>query len=193
MLAGLPILVGGAVVLVYGMALDKNPYLNEEIIRTLQGRPAIIAKILKQYGAYIKEAAAANNVSWQYIVAIIWKESTGINYKTGTYEPNHAQYFPAGTDKKYISSYGLMQVSWLTAGQEQRLVKTPEQLVNARTNIMIGTKLLRQKYERYGTWENAIMAYNGTPNTTATKAYLLAVSGAINDINDLVSRGAVYV
>jgi hypothetical protein len=191
-LAGFPILATGIVTLAVGLKLD-NPYIDEEILATLQGRQAVIAKILKKYGAYIKEAATASNVPWQYIVAIIWKESTGINRTTGTFELNHVQYFPAGTDKKYISSYGLMQVSWLTAGAEQRLVKTPEQLVNARTNIMIGAKLLRQKYERYGSWENGIMAYNGTPNTTVTKNYLLAISGAINDINDLVSRGAVYV
>jgi hypothetical protein len=192
-LAGLPILIGGAVVLAIGLKID-NPYIDEEIFATLQGRQAVIVKILKKYGAYIKEAAAARDVPWQYIVGIIWKESTGINRTTGTFEPGHVKNFPEGTDKKYISSYGLMQVSWLTAGQEQRLVKTPEQLVNARTNIMIGAKLLKQKYDRYGqTWENAIMAYNGTPNTTATKNYLLAVSGAIDDINDLVNRGAVYV
>jgi hypothetical protein len=191
-LAGLPILIGGVVVLAIGLKID-NPYIDEEIFATLQGRQAVIVKILKKYGAYIKEAAAARDVPWQYIVGIIWKESTGINRTTGTFEPGHVKNFPEGTDKKYISSYGLMQVSWLTAGAEQRLVSTPEKLVDPKTNISIGAKLLRQKYERYGSWENGIMAYNGTPNTTVTKNYLLAVSGAIDDINDLVSRGAIYV
>ena len=198
----LPMLFSGGLI-AYALALKNNPQLNNYIMTHLEGRQQTVANIIKNYAAFVREGETNYGTPWQYLVGIIYKESKGLTppYGSqqvapglwGTPEAYHQSAFPSGTPKKYWSSYGLMQVSWLTAGKEMGLVSKPEDLMDPRRNILAGAAVLKSKYNVYGDWNKAVMAYNGTPNTSVTLAYLSEVVLAVNDINVLAgSRPSGY-
>lgn len=188
----LPALTGTGLI-AYAVALRNNPQLNEFIKAHLAGRQKTVADIAKNYAGPLLDAQGRYGTPWEYLVGIIYKESRGLTVPVGsrqvapglwgTPEPAHQSAFPSGTPTKYWSSYGLMQVSWLTAGQEMKLVSRPEDLTDPATNIRAGAAVLRSKYDVYNDWNRAVMAYNGTPNTPTTTAYLAEVVGAVNDLN----------
>lgn len=54
------------------------------------------------------------------------------------------------------SDYGLMQLNSNTFKGY-----TKKQLMDRYTNLQLGCKYLKKNFERYGTWEEAVMYYNG--------------------------------
>lgn len=56
---------------------------------------------------------------------------------------------------------GLMQIKPATA---IGLGADPKKLSHPAYNVQIGTKYLRQQYDKFGSWEGAVLAYNRGPN-----------------------------
>lgn len=54
---------------------------------------------------------------------------------------------------------GLMQIKPTTAGVKAN----PEKLLQPAYNIHVGTRYLRRQYDKFGSWEGAVLAYNRGP------------------------------
>ena len=209
MLAGLPAVATGSAFVMYWIGKQFDPKIELKILSMFTGTQKIIAQIVKNFGGPIKSYAAQYNVPWQYVVGIVFNETKGIPYpvkdslhpeKWVTIEPGHKKYYPLGSDYHLYSSYGPMQVSWTTAGKNNRWVSDWRQLIfspgtntyNFDKNIECGIKLMSVNYAAYKNWDNAVMAYNGTPGTETTLKYLKNVSDAVYTLNDMIKKGEVY-
>ena len=62
------------------------------------------------------------------------------------------------------SSYGLMQLMRTTAIEMGFRYKFPFELFDPATNIKWGCTLLKKLYNRYGSWDDAVSAYNQGDN-----------------------------
>lgn len=94
-----------------------------------------------QWQDLMKQAGTELNVPWQVLASIMAIESQGIN-----------QNDPGG-------AVGLMQIMpqyWSQLAQQYG-----GNLQDPRTNIFTAAAILRQNYERYGSWESAAAAYFG--------------------------------
>lgn len=49
--------------------------------------------------------------------------------------------------------------------------QTPGRLDDLQVNAAMGAKILRHYYDRYGSWEMAVRAYNGSPRSRESEAY----------------------
>lgn len=201
MLAGLPAVATGGALFAYGIGKKFNPKLELSIVSMFTGKKKIIANIVRNFGAYIKAAAQVTGVPWQYIVGIIYNETKGIQYPVKdslhpepwvTIEPRHKTEWPAGTDYHKYSSYGPMQVSFVTAGKYKKWVTDWRELLDFNKNIQCGAMVLRDNYAIYKNWDKTVMSYNGTPGIPATVAYLNNVASAVISLNEMVAKGEVY-
>ncbi|MDP3917371.1 MAG: peptidoglycan-binding protein [Nanoarchaeota archaeon] len=114
--------------------------------------------------------ADSHQIPPKFIEAVIQEESSG--------NPNSERYEKRIND----TSYGLMQILTETAREVSE--KHPElpsldlnldgettreeiktSLLNPETNKQYGTTILEENFERYGTLELAVAAYNAGPNT----------------------------
>ena len=180
---GLPMVVGGAALVVYGFAKNQNPNIENDVMQaiedTLVGRQKTLAQIINNYAPFIQSASSAYGVPWQYIVGIIWQESRG-KPKAYRYEPKLGE-----------ASYGLMQTLESTA-RSVGFTGQAENLYDPSTSINYGTKYLSVLYSKYGNWDDTVMSYNaGHPGTSAGQTYLVSVSDTVSDLNDMIQQGEV--
>jgi hypothetical protein len=78
------------------------------------------------------------------------------------------------------ASIGLCQLMYNTAlSIDPTISKDPKKLFDPDYNLYLGAKYLRQKYDQYGNWQDALAAYNtGKPYraTQKGKSYVQAIS-----------------
>lgn len=97
----------------------------------------------------IMQAGQKENIDPHFLAEVIRQES--INFKPSVLEAR--QLSPAG-------AIGPMQLMLPTA---QGLGLNEQTVTDPHLNIMNGAKYLRQQYNRFGSWERALAAYNGGP------------------------------
>jgi len=103
----------------------------------------------------IIEASLKYKVPIEYIISVMWVES----------------HFNPHAYNKRTKCIGLMQVNpniWISNNELSIL------LYGIRTNIMVGTYILRYYYDNYGNWKDAIIAYYGM-STYAKEYYVKKV------------------
>ena len=127
---------------------NVNVYISKRIkAQTRQWWYSTINKIISNYHPIIKHASAKYGVPERIIISVILQESQG-NPRAYRYESNVND-----------ASRGLMQILYRTAvglGYQG----SPDGLFNPEINIDLGTKYLRQNYDRYGSWPFAVAGYN---------------------------------
>jgi len=103
------------------------------------------------YNTYVKDmdltylilsAAYTYDIPENVLFSLIWAES---NFNPGAVN-GHG-------NKDGSNDKGLMQLNSRYFGKINRL--------DPRTNLQYGCKHLRARYEKYGTWDEAVMLYNG--------------------------------
>ncbi|GAB6065649.1 lytic transglycosylase domain-containing protein [Aquifex pyrophilus] len=103
---------------------------------------------------YIKEVARKKaekyGVPLNIVLAIIEQES-GFNPKA--YNKN----------RDGSEDIGLMQINYKHNKRlmEEYGISSPEELYDVELNVELGVRILKENYERFGSWELAIKAYNG--------------------------------
>lgn len=100
------------------------------------------------YDPIIQRAASRFNVPGWIVKSVIATESS---FRPGVYRDE-----PQISDR----SRGLMQLLLRTA-RGLGFTGEPDHLYDPELNIMLGTALLAQLKTRFGTWEDALAAYNG--------------------------------
>jgi len=102
-------------------------------------------------------ASSSFNVPPGLIAAVIQKESSGNPDAFG-----------------YSNEYGLMQLLCSTA-RDMGFSYDCKKLFDPAVNIYYGTKYLSFQYDRYGSWEKAISAYNAGHYTETNREYVDSV------------------
>ena len=136
----------------------------------------------------IREKASLMGIDPLLVASIVMVESTGnpyaIRYEPAFYrryvDPNetyalsHANNIGSSLETEktaQATSWGLMQIMGLTA-RELGFKDWHPKLCEPSVGIEYGSKLLKQKYNRYGSWEDAVSAYNaGSVRMTKGKLY----------------------
>lgn len=125
-------------------------------------------------GDLIKRVAAAHDLPWALVQAVVMTESSG-NTWAYRYEP-HYRYL-VGSDLAVTeqvgqqTSWGLMQVMGAVA-RELGFTGWFPALCAPETGLLYGCKHLRRAYDRYQHWQNAISTYNqGSPRKTYDGQY----------------------
>lgn len=112
-----------------------------------------------------------------------------------SYNPN-----AIGPVTKYGSAYGLMQLLPSTASE---LGVSRDQILDPERNIDAGTRYLRQLYDRYGSWDVALAAYNAGPGTVdkyggavppykETRNYVQKILDMFSLKQPAVQQGTIY-
>lgn len=101
--------------------------------------PRLAQERAHQYVAWLKDACDRYGMDESWMMAVIWQESA----------------FDANCE--YYGAIGLMQIMGSTG---RALGLTVQQLYDPQLSIEYGTKYLSQHYERYGSIEKAVIAYN---------------------------------
>lgn len=104
----------------------------------------------QRYAAQWQAAEDANGIPRGLLAGLIDHE-TG-----GTWNPRAYRNEPAVQD----ASRGLTQLLWATA-QGLGYDGSPDDLFDPGTSIRLGAIYLRQQYDRTGSWDAALSAYNG--------------------------------
>lgn len=104
---------------------------------------------VNQWDNYVGEAATQYGIPANLLKAMMRVESGGTSNAVSS-----------------AGAVGLMQVMPNMHGL------SAAQLMDPRTNVLKGAEILRQNYDRYGTWEAAAQAYlGGTPGSNASDGY----------------------
>lgn len=128
------------------------------------------------YDDIIINCAQVYRIDEKLIRAIIKKESSWQPYAYRI-EPGFWKRYVSGIKRIFLStpqkdedwlkypdivsaSYGLMQIMLSTAMEMGFCFTFPFELFDPATNIKWGCAYLRKLYDRYGTWPDAISAYN---------------------------------
>ncbi len=142
-----------------GWILFRSAYYDER-------KKRILSNVLSLWGKDIADASKFFSVPVWRIAAIISQESQGKEDAIGlAYEIGLMQIM-RGAWKEFQDRYAKDFSLGLEYGVGQ--------LGNGRTNIFVGTGYLRILYERYGSWDKAIMSYNSGSNydDVAGRTYL---------------------
>ena len=150
-------------------ASDKA-YLERMAAFMMKVNPRLTDAMANDYVTWLKDACDRYGMDESWIMAVIWQESA--------YD----------TNCEYYGAIGLMQIMGSTG---RALGLSVEQLYNPELSIEYGTKYLSQKYERYGSMERALIAYNqGYYRESAgdyTTGYLESVKAKRSKILDFVN------
>jgi len=131
------------------------------------------ASCIPNYGDQITAAASEYGIPKELLAAEVITESSFrsliINPETASKDvPVPIEALPLGWDSKsFKASYGLLQVRGITAWSLAAHYPK-ESLLNINLNLRLGAKLLRQLFNKYGNWSDAVAAYNAgrPPNPT---------------------------
>jgi soluble lytic murein transglycosylase-like protein len=123
----------------------------------------MLSEVVTRWWTTIDPIAQKYGISQALVCAVITQESGGDPLAT-RFEPSVAEWATvkamAGGDATRLhylaSSWGLMQVMGY-----HRPSLDPEKLCDPATNIEAGCEILKNGYIEYGSWEDAIAAYNG--------------------------------
>lgn len=110
-------------------------------------------KNLEPYREFIQNAANITGVPANLLAAVIWDESKG-NASAGTINGENGR-----------ADTGLMQMNADTfAGVKSRHPDLVQGNVgDPKTNIMAGALYLKEQYDKFGSWDLALRAYNSGP------------------------------
>lgn len=129
-----------------------------------------------KFSEIIFEAARDYQVDPRLIAAVIFTESSGKQYAC-RYEPNFFKKYLETSTRKTLKgfvppnfqtevcgrafSYGLMQIMGNTARENGFTGEYLAELFDPRTNILLGTKILKRFLENEATAGKALLRWNG--------------------------------
>ena len=160
--------------------------------RIVEAKPS--TQPIKSIEQIVNEKPQEQKISQEFINAVIYAESGG-NPKAERYESHIDD-----------TSYGLMQVLTGTArGLSKRNPDLPSldlnsdgittkaevktSLIRPKTNVLYGTRLLEEEFERYGSLELTLSAYNAgssAPRNALTQYQLNQIYGGNLDMDGVI-------
>ena len=125
----------------------------------------------------LRESAGRHGLDWRLIAAIVVRESSANPYAIRVergfwrrYSKNYKKMIPEkhparrwlGYPDVFASSYGLMQIMFGVAYEHGFRGRFPTELLDPRTNIRMGCKILARKIRQSkGSLEGGLLKYNG--------------------------------